>query len=116
MVRSKVDSVLLERMQTSFNYASNWCEETNPKIYPNKIVVISLMKRRELRLQNLVMREVRETKYQEVVLDDKRLWNSQLKTLKDKTIKALLACRGIIGLRWGLRPAMLRWIHTVALS
>jgi hypothetical protein len=55
------------------------------------------------RLKNPVMRRVniefsRETEYLGVVLDDK---------LKEKAIKALMACRG---LRWGLTPAMLLWI------
>jgi hypothetical protein len=48
-----------------------------------------------------------------VVLHSKLLWNSHIKRVKDKANKALLACRGIVGPRWGLRPAMMRWIYTM---
>jgi hypothetical protein len=63
MVRVKVNSVLLKRMQTGLNYASNWCEEANLRI-------------KSYSLKNLVMRTVsiefsRETKYLGVVSDDK---------------------------------------------
>jgi hypothetical protein len=45
----------------------------------------------------------KETKYLEVVLDSKLLWNSHIKRVKEKAIKALMAFRGIVGQRWGLR-------------
>jgi hypothetical protein len=48
-----------------------------------------------------------------VVLDDKLLWNAQIKRVKNRTIKALMACRGLTSLRWALRPAMLRLICTM---
>jgi hypothetical protein len=50
MVRGKMNSVHSERMQTGLNYVSNWCEEANLRIYPNKTVVITFT--------NLVMRGV----------------------------------------------------------
>jgi hypothetical protein len=55
----------------------------------------------------------KETKYLGVVLDNKLLWNSHTKRVKEKAVKALMACRGIIGQGWGLRPAMMRWIYTM---
>jgi hypothetical protein len=47
--------------------------------------------------------------YLGLVLVAKLLWNPQIKRVKYRTIKALMVCKGVIGLRW---PAMLRWIYT----
>jgi hypothetical protein len=77
MGRGMVDLVLSKRMQTSLNYASNWWEEANLRINPNKIVV-----------------------RQGMVLDDKLFRNYQMKRLKDRALKVLMVCRGVIGLRW----------------
>jgi hypothetical protein len=52
-----------------------------------------------------------------VVLDDKLLWNSQIKRVKDRAIKAQMACRDVIGLRWimvigpMMTYASLVWLH-----
>jgi hypothetical protein len=61
----------------------------------------------------------KETKYLGVVLDNKLRWNSQIKSVKERAIKALMACRAVVGQRWGLKPAMmaygnLRFIRMVA--
>jgi hypothetical protein len=51
-----------------------------------------------------------DTKYLEVVLDKKLCWNPQIQRVKQRATAALMACRGLVGQRWGLKPAMMRWI------
>jgi hypothetical protein len=54
----------------------------------------------------------KETKYLGVVLDNKLRWDSQIKSVKERATKALMACRAVVGQRWGLKPAMMSWIYT----
>jgi hypothetical protein len=61
-------------------------------------------------MRRVIIEFLTETKYLGVFLDDKLLWNSQIKRVEDRTIKALMAWGDVIGLQWGLRPAMLRRI------
>jgi hypothetical protein len=51
----------------------------------------------------------KETKYLGVVLDldNKLRWDSQIESVKERAIKALMACRAVVGQRWGLKPAMM---------
>jgi Reverse transcriptase (RNA-dependent DNA polymerase) len=117
-VRGNNDSILSERMQSALNYVIGWSKQSDLSINPAKTIVIPFTRRRKLCLKNPVVSGMQiefseETKYLGVVLDSKLLWNSHIKRVKDKAIKALMACRGIVGQRWGLRPAMMRWIYTM---
>jgi Reverse transcriptase (RNA-dependent DNA polymerase) len=112
-VRGNNDSILSERMQSALSYIIGWCKQSGLSINPAKTIVIPFTRRRKLSLKNPVVSEVKiefskETKYLGVVLDSKLLWNSQKKRVKEKAIKALMACRGIVGQRWALWPAMMR--------
>jgi hypothetical protein len=105
-----LDLSLSERMQKGLNYAS--------RINLNKTLEIPFTRRRKHSLKNPVMKGVtiecsRDRKNLGVVSADKLLWNSQMKRVRDRAIKALIACIYVIGLRWFLRPAMLRWIDTM---
>jgi hypothetical protein len=46
-----------------------------------------------------------------ITFDSKLLWNSHMKKTKEKAIMALMACRRVVGQRWVLKPAMMRWIY-----
>jgi hypothetical protein len=39
----------------------------------------------------------KEKKYLGVVLDNKLRWDSQIKSVKERAIKALMACRAVVG-------------------
>jgi hypothetical protein len=54
----------------------------------------------------------KETKYLGVVLDNKLRWDSQIKSVKERATKELMACRAVVGQRWGLKPATMSWIYT----
>jgi hypothetical protein len=58
----------------------------------------------------------KETKYLGFVLDDKLQWNSQIKSVKERYTKVLMACRAVVGQRWGLEPAMMSWIYTTVVK
>ena len=53
----------------------------------------------------------KETKYLGVILDDKLNWKSQIQRIKEKAIRSLMACKNLLGRRWGLKPAMVRWLY-----
>ena len=116
MVRGNVDSILSNRLQSALNYALDWCKNVNLSINPMKTVVIPFTRKRKLSLEEPRMGEVtiqfsEDIKYLGVTLDSKLLWNSHIKRTKEKAIKALMACRSVVGQRWGLKPAMMRWIY-----
>jgi hypothetical protein len=118
-VKGNYDSILLKRMQSALNYVIGWCQQGGLSIKTAKTIVIPFTRRRKLSLKNTVVSGVqiefsKETKYLGVVLDSKLLWNSHTKRVKEKAIKALMVCRGIVRQRWGLRPGMMRWIYTKA--
>ena len=98
--------------------ATGWCRKANLNINPRKTGVVPFTRRRKHGLTNPVMDGItiefsEETKYLGVILDKKLSWNSQIKRVKDRAITALMTCRGIVGQRWGLKPAMMRWIYTM---
>jgi hypothetical protein len=75
-------------------YASNWCEEANLTINPDKTVVISFKRRRNHSLKDPVIRGetikfLWETKYIGIVLDDKLLWNFKIKRVKDRAFNCM---------------------------
>ena len=116
MVRGYVDSILSNRLQSALNHAMKWCKDANLSINPMKTVVIPFTRRRKLSLTEPRMGEVtikfsEDIKYLGVTLDSKLLWNSHIKRTKEKAVKALMACRSVVGQRWGLKPAMMRWIY-----
>jgi hypothetical protein len=78
-------------MQTGLNYASNWYDKANHTV------------------MRVTIEFSRDAKYLGKVLDDKVLWNSQIKRVKDRAIKALMPYRGVSGLRW----TKLRWNYTM---
>jgi ribonuclease HI len=118
IVRGKDDSLLSDRIQSALNYATNWCRNSNLNINPKKTVVVPFTRRHKHSLRRPVVDGVAiefsaETKYLGVILDRKLLWNSQIVRIKERATNALMACKGMIGQRWGLKPSMMQWLYTV---
>jgi Reverse transcriptase (RNA-dependent DNA polymerase) len=116
MIRGNDDSILSNRLQSALNHAMKWCKDANLSINPIKTVVIPFTRRLKLSLKEPRIRDVtikfsEDIKYLGVTLDSKLLWNSHMKKTKKKAIMALMACRRVVGQRWGLKPAMMRWIY-----
>lgn len=117
IVRGKDDQTISERMQMAMNLTANWCNTQGLRINPNKTVIVPFTKRIKVNLKrpslNGVIIEFKdEVKYLGVTLDKKLTWNKHLENLKIKATKALMACKGIVGKSWGLRPRMVHWIYT----
>jgi Reverse transcriptase (RNA-dependent DNA polymerase) len=86
IVRGKVDSLISDRLQFALNYATKWCRRTKLNINPRKTIVIPFTRRLKLGLKKPVMDGIeiefsKETKYLEVVLDNKLRWDSQKREL-----------------------------------
>lgn len=118
IVRGKVDSILSDRLQVALNYATKWCRNANLNINPRKTIIVPFTRRLKLSLREPVMDGVtiqfsEETKYLGVILDKKLLWNSQILGVKERATGALMACRSLVGQRWGLKPRMMRWLYTM---
>jgi hypothetical protein len=65
-----------------------------------------MMIMKELRMGDVTIKFSEDIKYLGFTLDNKLQWNSHMK----KTKEGLLACRRVVGQRWGLKPVMMRWI------
>jgi hypothetical protein len=117
IVRGKDDRTISERMQEAINSTANWCQTQGLRINPNKTVIVPFTKRIKVNLirpsLNGITIEFRnEVKYLGLTLDKKLTWNNHIGSLKIKAIKALMACKGLIGKSWGLQPRMIHWIYT----
>jgi Reverse transcriptase (RNA-dependent DNA polymerase) len=116
MIRGNDDSILSNRLQSALNHAMKWCKDANLSINPMKTVVIPFTRRlkhnlKEPRMGDVTIKFSEDIKYLGITLDSKLLWNSHMKKTKEKAIMALMACRRVVGQRWGLKPAMMRWIY-----
>jgi hypothetical protein len=81
-----------------------------------KTVVIPFTRRlnhnlKEPRMGDVTIKFSEDIKYLGITLDSKLLWNSYMKKTTEKAIIALMACRRVVGQRWGLKPVMMRWIN-----
>jgi ribonuclease HI len=117
MVRGKVESTISSRIQAALNLTWNWCTKHNLSINPSKTVIVPFTKRREPllkkpKLNGTAIEFSKEVKYLGLHLDSKLNWGIHIKNIKDKSIKILMACRNIIGQKWGLNPKMMYWLYT----
>jgi hypothetical protein len=103
-------------MQEALNLISDWTNLENLSVNPSKMVLIPFTKRRNLNLKppsinGITINFSKETKYLGVILDSSLTWNPHLLNIKNKAIGSLMACKTMVGKRWGLKPKMIHWIY-----
>jgi hypothetical protein len=64
-------------------------------------------------MEDVTFKFFEDITYLRVTFDSKLQWNSHMKKTNEKVIVALMACRRVVGQRWDLKSAMMRWIHVL---
>jgi hypothetical protein len=100
------------------NMGPKCCGRTNLSINPNKMVIISFTRKRDMKgfkepvLFNKTIQASSEVKYLGVTLDKGLTWKKQLDKAINKAYRAFWTCRGTFGKTWGLKPKVVYWIYT----
>jgi hypothetical protein len=106
LINGKFPHTASEVLQTALYSFQQWCERTNLSINPNKTVIISFTRKRNikgLKEQILFSKTIQlsnEVKYLGITLDKGLIWKKQLDKAISKAYKALWTCRGIFGKTW----------------
>lgn len=69
-----------------------------------------------IQLNGVEMEMSTETKYLGVILDCKLRWMSHIRSKAETASISMMACRSLIGKKWGLRPKMIRYIYTAIIK
>jgi len=116
MVRGKDEGTLLSRLQTALTLIWDWCKGEGLSINPSKTTIIPFTRKKKLRLKKPKLNGTeiefsKETKYLGVILDQKLTWNPQISMIKNKCMNCFMACKMLIGKKWGLKPSMIKWLY-----
>ena len=117
MLRGMDGRTVSDRMQLALDLTWDWCRNEGLRANPSKTTIIPFTKRLRLDLKTLTMNgtvlELSEsTKYLGVTLDKRLTWKPHITKTKDKAIKNMMACKSILGRRWGLKPRLTNWLYT----
>jgi hypothetical protein len=118
LINRKFPQTVSEVLQTALHTVQQWCERTKLSINPNKTVVISFTRRRNIKglkepiLFGEKIQLSSEVKYLGITLDKRLTWKKQLDKVINKVYKAFWTCRGTFGKTWGLKPKVVYWIYT----
>ena len=116
VVRGKFDSIICDRLQVALDLVWDWCLRNDLSVNASKTVIIPFTRKTSLKLIPLhlggsTLEFQKETKYLGVMLDSKLLWNSHLSMVITKATNCWMACRNLIGKKWGLNPKMILWLY-----
>ncbi|GBP11128.1 Retrovirus-related Pol polyprotein from type-1 retrotransposable element R1 4 [Eumeta japonica] len=103
-------------MQLALDVTSEWCQEKELTINPNKTTLVPFTRRRnvhigELKLGTVGIEQSEEMKYLGVILDRTLTWNKHLSYVTNKALRMAYACQRLYGKTWGLRPKMMAWSY-----
>jgi hypothetical protein len=104
LINGKFLQTVSEVLQTALCTAQKWCERTNPSINPNNTVIIPFTRKRNIK------------GLKEPILLSKTIQLSSKVKVSNKAYKATWTCRVMFGKTWGLKPKVIYWIYTVAVT
>lgn len=121
MVRGWDDSTISSRMQAALNSISDWCARVELNVNPSKTVMIPFTRRKIIRLNpiqlnGITMEMSNETKYLGIILDRELKWTSHIQEKVRIASMSFMACKGLMGKKWGLKPKMIKYIYTAIIK
>ena len=106
-----------DRAQKALNIASNWALNQELQFSSKKTEIVLFTNKRRpafgtLRLNGRQLEISKEATLLGVIIDSKLTWKPHTTRIARKATVALLQCRQIVGIAWGLNPTNMRWIYT----
>jgi ribonuclease HI len=114
--------IVCDLVQSGLREVLAWCENNGLSINPSKTELIMFTRKRKIpkikapRLNNVELNFRKKVKYLGVVLDEKLTFKEHLEEKCDKANVIIWQCRSAIGRKWGLRPAIIRWIYMAVIK
>lgn len=109
------------KMQRALDHVQTWCTSKSLRVNPGKTEMVLFTNRRKLRVSppSIFGTELgfsTEVRYLGVTLDSKLRWRSHIERQARKAIATFWACRRMFSSTWGLKPAVVKWIHTAIIE
>ena len=117
-INGKFLSTVSERLQTTLYTVQGWCERTRLSINPNKTVIITFTRKRnikglkELTPFNKTIQLSSDVKCLGLVFNKGLTWKKQLDKVINIAYKAFWTYRSTSDKTWGLQPHAVHWIYT----
>ncbi len=114
-------TTLSNLVQDALNHVSAWGKENGLSFNPVKTSMVLFTKRRWHRFQPSLQLEGSKLelqgsfKYLGVDIHRNLIWTQHIKERTNKCKFLLLKCRNLVGIRWGLSPDKLEWIHKMVI-
>ena len=104
--------------QKPINIAANWASEQELQFSSKKTEIAPFTHKRvpdlgSLSLNGSKLEPSKEARLLGVTLDSKLTWKPHSTRITRKATIALMQCRQIVGVTWGIKPSMMKWIYTV---
>lgn len=113
---------LSSRMDRALCIVERWCRRNGLSVNPDKTECVLFTRRRKLEGfraplfygRPLVLSQ--QVKYLGIVLDSKLNWSAHAEHVAKKFLNGYWLCKRTIGLKWGLKPSMIRWLYETVLK
>ena len=104
--------------QKAINFATNCALDQELQFSSKKTEIILFTHKRNPDLGSLSMNGTKlelskEARLLAVTLDSKLTCKPHITRITRKATTALMQCRQIVGKTWGIKPSMMKWIHTL---
>ena len=103
--------------QKATNIATNWASVQELQFSSKKTEIILFTHKRNpdlgsLSLNGTKLELSKEARLLDVTLDSKLTWKPHITRITRKATTALMQCRKNLGITWGIKPSMMKWIYT----
>jgi ribonuclease HI len=112
---------VFDRVQKGLETVIAWCNGKGLSINPSKTELILFTRKRkiphhrEIILSGVELNLTPMVKYLGIILDKKLYFKEHLKEKHEKALRIIWQCKRAIGLKWGLKPAIVKWLYTAVI-
>lgn len=108
---------IAKRMNNAMEIVEKWCNETGLSVNPDKSSMISFSLSKKNTIQNKItlyekpIKQVKNTTFLGIVLDEKLNWNEHINKLANKSRRTLWTTRAMVSKNWGINPTNMKWVY-----
>ncbi|XP_072161372.1 retrovirus-related Pol polyprotein from type-1 retrotransposable element R1 [Bemisia tabaci] len=118
LIRGKHCNDLSDLMSGALRIVEEWCRDKNLRVNPTKTTLVPFTRKYNLgniQAPSIFGSEIKvadTVKYLGVYLDKRMNWNQHLEHIINRAKRAMNLARRSVGKRWGLKPAITKWVYT----